>query len=304
MRRFVPLIVALTLVAGVTVGTSSEAGAAARDDLDAYRGLGTWVDVFDYVPAFQPNGGKPAVTTGSFDRMAKRGVKTVFLQAAQDDARSPGKTVDPKLLGRMLRAAHDADLRVVAWYLPRFVDVDADFRRVRGVLDFKSGDERFDGFALDIEANMSVPDHQARNAALVELSQRVREVARNTPVGAIVLEPVFLEVVSTNFWPNFPWRQLKSLYDVWLPMSYWTNRNSDSGYKDGFRYTDENIRRLRNNLDDKGAPVHAIGGIADTALAKDYAGFLRAVKQDGAMGWSIYDYSTTVSTAWPRLRKG
>jgi hypothetical protein len=297
VRRLVPLLLTLALVT-VWSGTAT----ADRDDLDAYEGLGTWVDVFDYVPAFA--GDTPGVTTRSFDDMARLGVKTVYFQAAQDDERSPGDTIDPKLLGRMLRAAHDADLRVVAWYLPRFADVDADFRRVRALLRFESGGERFDGFALDIEFNRAVPDTAARNAALVDLSERVRRLADDRPLGAIVLEPVFLEVVSTQFWPEFPWRQLSSLYDVWLPMSYWTNRNSDSGYKEGFKYTDENIRRVRNNLDDEDAAVHAIGGIADTAAAKDYEGFLRAVKKEDAIGWSIYDYNTTVSSAWPRLRSG
>jgi hypothetical protein len=298
MRRLPALVIAIVLV---VAGWGGTAAAADRNDLDAYRGLGTWVDVLDYVPAFQQNGRKPAVTTGTFDRMAGRGVKTVYLQGAEDDARSPGNTVDRKLLGRMLRAAHDADLRVVAWYLPRFADVDADFRRARALLDFKSDGQRFDGLALDIEANKSVPDLGTRNTALLELSQRVRERAGNRVVGAIVLEPVFLEAVSTNFWPAFPWRQLKPLYDVWLPMSYWTNRNVESGYREGFRYTDENIRRLRNNLGDEKAPVHAIGGIGDAAQTKDYEGFVRAAKKDHAIGWSIYDYSTTARSAWRRL---
>jgi hypothetical protein len=301
MRRLPPLVMGIALV---VAAWSDAAFAVDRDDLDAYRGLGTWVDVYDYVPAFQNAGNLPAVTAGSFDDMARLGVKTVYLQAAHDDERSPGNTIEPRLLGRMLRAAHDADLRVVAWYLPRFVDVRADLRRVGALLEFKANGEQFDGVALDIEANRAVPDTGERNAALVDLSERIREAAGDRPVGAIVLEPVLLEVVNTDFWPEFPWRKLAPLYDLWLPMSYWTNRNSDSGYKEGFKYTDENIRRLRNNLDDKEAPVHAVGGIADTAVAKDYEGFLRAVKKEDAIGWSIYDYNTTVSSAWPRLRKG
>jgi hypothetical protein len=299
MRRLPPLVIAIVLL---VAAWGSAAFAADRDDLEAYRGLGTWVDVFDYVPAFQAAGSRPSVTTRNFDDMARLGVKTVYLQAAQDDERSPGNTVDRKLLARMLRAAHDADLRVVAWYLPRFVDVQADLRRVRALLDFKANGEEFDGFALDVEANRTVPDVDERNDALVDLSKRIRDHAGDRPVGAIVLEPVLLEVVNADFWPEFPWRKLASLYDVWLPMSYWTNRNSESAYKEGFKYTDENIRRVRNNLDDKDAPVHAIGGIADTAAQRDYEGFLRAVKKDDAIGWSVYDYNTTVSSAWPRLR--
>jgi hypothetical protein len=300
VRRIPPLVVAVALAIAVWPATAR----ADRSDVDVYRGLGTWVDVFDYVPEFQDAGEEPAVTTRSFDDMARLGVKTVYLQAAQDDTRSPGNTINSKLLGRMLRAAHDADLRVVAWYLPRFGDIDADFRRVRALLDFSANDERFDGFALDIEWNRSVLDHAERNAALLDLSRRVRKLAGDRPLGAIVLEPVFLEVVNAAFWPNFPWRRMADLYDVWLPMSYWTNRSADSGYNEGFRYTDENIRRLRNNLDDKDAPVHAIGGIAESARAKDYSGFVRAARERHAIGWSIYDFSSTASSAWPRLRGG
>ncbi len=296
-----PLVIAIALVVALCGG---EASAADRDDIGPYHGLGTWVDVFDYVPAFQRRGDEPPVTTASFRDMARLGVETVYLQGAQADERSPGDTIDPKLLGRMLRAAHDADLRVVAWYLPQFVDVNADFRRLRALMTFKSNGEQFDGLAVDIEYNRGVPDVDERNTALVDLSRRVRRAAGDRPVGAIVLEPVFLEVVSPDFWPEFPWRRLASLYDAWLPMSYWTNRSADSGYKDGFKYTDENIRRLRSNLGDKNAPVHAIGGVADTAAINDYAGFLRAVERDDAIGWSIYDYNTTASSAWPRLRKG
>jgi hypothetical protein len=298
MRRLIPLIVAVASIIPAWAGTA----AADRRDLDVYRGLGTWIDVYDYVPEFQDAGAEPAVTTGSFDDMARLGVKTVYLQAAQDDARSPGNTIDSKLLGRMLRAAHAARLRVVAWYLPRFGDVDADFRRIRALFDFRANGQRFDGFAVDIEWNRSVVDHLERNAALLELSRRVRKLAGDRPLGAIVLEPVFLEVVNTAFWPEFPWRRMADLYDVWLPMSYWTNRNADSGYKDGFRYTEENIRRLRNNLNDKDVPVHAIGGIADSAQANEYAGFVRAARAGDAVGWSVYDFSTTSSSAWPRLR--
>ncbi|HMF83175.1 MAG TPA: hypothetical protein VKI01_07865 [Acidimicrobiia bacterium] len=301
MRRLPPLMVAITLVVALWGG---DAFAADRRDLSAYRGLGTWVDVFDYVPAFQRAGDTPAVTTASFDDMARLGVKTVYLQAAQDDERSPGDTIDPKLLGRMLQAAHKADLRVVAWYLPHFSDVNADLRRLRALMSFKSNGQQFDGVAVDIEYNRDVTDTNDRNTALIDLSRRLRRAADDRPVGAIVLEPVFLEVVSPDYWPQFPWRRLSSLYDVWLPTSYWTNRSADSGYKEGFKYTDENIRGLRENLGDKNAPVHAVGGIADSALPKDEAGFLRAAKKDRAIGWSMYDYNTTVSSAWPTLRKG
>jgi hypothetical protein len=303
MRRLPALIVTFALAIPAWVGIAGAApNAVKRNDIGAYRGLGTWVDVYEYVPALQAGGRKPPVTPSAIDTMKSRGVKTLYLQAAQDDTRTPGATVTPKLIRQFLQRAHEADIRVVAWYLPHFDDINADLRHIRGLLDFRSGGERFDGLALDIEFRGDLPDPNARNAALVDLSQRVRALARDRPIGAIVLEPVLLEVVNADFWPDFPWRKIADLYDVWLPLSYWTNRNTGSGFRDSFRYTDENIRRLRANLGKADAPVHAVGGIGDKATAQDYVGFVRAARAQKAIGRSIYNYSVTARNAWSRLR--
>lgn len=298
MRRLPPLVIALALVLALW---DNAAVASDRRDLAAYRGLGTWVDVYEYVPALQKAHRKPPVTPSDVDKMKDHGVKTLYLQSAQDDSRTPGATITPKLLGQFLQRAHDAGLRVVAWYLPHFDDLDADLRHIRGLLDFRSGGERFDGVALDIEFRGDVSDAAARSDALVDLSRRVRQLARNRPIGAIVLEPVLLEVVNANFWPDFPWRRIAGLYDVWLPMSYWTNRTAGSVYRDSFRYTDENIRRLRANLGQSDAPVHAIGGLGNAASIQDYAGFVRAARAQRAIGWSIYNYGVTPRNAWSRV---
>ncbi|HMF04511.1 MAG TPA: hypothetical protein VKH17_06820 [Acidimicrobiia bacterium] len=298
MRRLPPLVIALALVLALW---DNAAVATDRRDLAAYQGLGTWVDVYEYVPALQKAHRKPPVTPSDVDKMKDHGVKTLYLQSAQDDSRTPGATVTPKLLGQFLQRAHDAGLRVVAWYLPHFDDLDADLRHIRGLLDFRSGGERFDGVALDIEFRGDVSDAAVRSDALVDLSRRVRQLARNRPIGAIVLEPVLLEVVNANFWPDFPWRRIAGLYDVWLPMSYWTNRTAGSVYRDSFRYTDENIRRLRANLGQSDAPVHAIGGLGNAASIQDYAGFVRAARAQRAIGWSIYNYGVTPRNAWSRV---
>lgn len=307
MRRFSSLLVALALVAGGVGACSSSSDDDDERDLPPralapYEGLGTWVDVYDYVPEFQEEGETPAVTPESVDDMAALGVRTLYLQAAQDDERSPDDTIDPDLLERFLRRAHRNDVAVVAWYLPRFADLDADLRRIRAIHRFRAGAERFDGLALDIEFTAAVPDVRARNDAVVELSERVRElVGDEEALAAIVLEPVLLEVVNPLLWPDFPWRRIQPHYDVWMPMSYWTNRLDDSGYRDGFAYTEENVRRLRNNLDDD-ALVHPIGGIGDAATTADYEGFVRASRDADAVGWSVYDFDTIPSSAWPRLR--
>jgi hypothetical protein len=310
--RWLGIVALVSVLLGLAVGEPARDASASRGtsamaekqaSTRAFRGLGTWVDVYDYGPRFQgPASPLPAVTPASVDDMARLGVKTVYLQAAQDDQRSEGTIVDRKLVGDILRRAHQHGVQVVAWYLPHFADVDRDMRYVEAMYKFRSKGERFDGIALDVEWTSDVKDTAKRNQALIDLSQRTRKLVTQVPLGAIVLEPVLIEDINSQYWPSFPWKKINSSFDVWLPMSYWTNRSESSGWKDGFRYTSENIRRVRSNLGDRNAVVHAIGGIADVANAGDYAGFVRASKGRRAIGWSIYDYVTTSSSAWTRLR--
>jgi hypothetical protein len=299
---FVAVVVALLVVA---TGVHADAArpAASRPGVAAFRGLGTWVDVYDYGPSFQGTpGGPPAVTAASVDDMAKLGVKTLYLQASQDDTRSEGTLVDRKLVGDILRRAHRRGVKVVAWYLPHFEDIDRDLRHIRAMYAFRAGGQRFDGIALDLEWTNDVKVPARRNRALVALTKRTRKAVTDVPLGAIVLEPVLLEDVNPAYWPNFPWKKLSPFVDVWLPMAYWTNRTDASGWNDGFRYTSENIRRVRTNVDNRDANVSVIGGIADQTKVVDTTGFVRAAKLRRAIGWSVYDYVTTSSSAWPRLR--
>ena len=53
-----------------------------------FTGLGAWVDVFEYVPAFLPAPGPPTVVPATVDDLAALGVHTLYLQAAIDDPRS------------------------------------------------------------------------------------------------------------------------------------------------------------------------------------------------------------------------
>ena len=269
--------------------------------ISAYRQLGTWVDVYDYAPAFGPASGAPALTPASVDKMAAAGIRTLYLQASIDSPRSTGILEAPTLLGAFLNRAHNKGMKVVAWYLPSFTDLEADLQRLRAMRDFRAGGQGFDGLAVDIEWTTGVPDTARRNAALIELSRRLR-AETDTAIAAIVLPPVLLEVVSQQYWPQFPWRSLAPYYDVWLPMAYWTDRTVASGYRDPQRYTSENITRIRANLGQPNAAVHVIGGIGGSSTAEQYRRFAAAARQGGAVGISLYDFRITEAAAWPLLR--
>ncbi len=270
---------------------------------DPYRGLGTWVDVFDYSPPYA--GQFPAVDPSTVSEMADAKISTVYLQAARLDDRSPTGLEDRWLLADFLLSSHNHGIAVVAWYLPRFGDDSLDLDRVGWLADFEVLGHRFDGVALDIEWTGDGIDHETRSSRLVDLSRRIAAAHPDLPVGAIVPPPVQMEVVNTAFWPDFPWRQIEPFYDVWLPMSYWSLRLDSSGYGDGYTYHEESVRRLRANLGDPEALVHGIGGIGGVdgiddasnpreplAILPEVENFGRALRDTGSIGGSLYDWAT------------
>ncbi|MEZ5167410.1 MAG: hypothetical protein R2695_13320 [Acidimicrobiales bacterium] len=276
-----------------------------------YEGYGTWVDVFDFDPAY----GSAPIGADDLAEMADLGVTTLYLQAARLDERTPDGLVDPWRLTDLLLAAHAEGIRVVAWYLPRFGDGPEDLDRVSAMARFAVLGHRFDGIALDIEwIGDGVPD-DVRSARLVALSAGIRAVVGDDPLGAIVPPPVQTEVLNPQFWPGFPWGDLAPLYQVWLPMSYWSFRTDESGYGDGYAYHEESVRRLRADLGDPDALVHGIGGIGGVAVlpadgtvdgepvatVAELERFADALRDTGSIGGSIYDWNTLEPAARRRL---
>jgi hypothetical protein len=260
--------------------------------LTPYVGMGTWVDVYDWTNTY--TNGKPATTVADVDRMADLGVQTLYIQASKHDA--PQDLADPELLLPLLRRAKERNLRVVAWYLPTLVDPQRDLDRMLAIARLPD----VDSVAVDIEAR-NVSDVNDRNRRLVQYSQALRQALPGRTIGAIVLPPVVLEVVNPNYWPNFPYKEIAPFYDVWQTMGYWTNRKADSGYRDAYRYTKENVDRLRNNVGKADLPVHPIGGLGEATSANDVEHFRQAAVDTRSIGGSLYDWRTTKGDCWPGM---
>jgi hypothetical protein len=270
---------------------------------DAYAGYGTWIDVYDFAPEFAGNAG-PSLAPAVVDEMAADGIQTIYVQTGQLDERSPQPLIDPAVLGQFLVRAQRAGMKVVGWYLPRLDDIDADMAHLRAISDFEVLGHRFDGVAVDIEWTDSIADHERRSDALVGLSEQLREETDGDPLGAIVLPPLQIEVVNTRKWPDFPWKRLEPLYDVWLPMAYWTERKPESGLRNARTYSRENISRIRENLDDPDALVHVIGGLGSDVTAPQVTQFVDALNDMDAIGGSMYDWNTLPREHNPALSMG
>jgi hypothetical protein len=188
-------------------------------------------------------------------------------------------------------------LRVVAWYLPTFEDPQRDMGRLMAAsrLDV-------DALAVDIES-LRFKDVGERNRRLVEISTNLRAALPDVALAAIPFPPVAMDVINPRLWPDFPWAALAPLYDLWMPMSYQTERKPESGYRDAYRYMAENIDRTRAHLGNAGAPIHAIGGIADRTTLDDVEGIYRAALERHVIGGSLYDWRTTGPDLWGSLAR-
>ena len=259
----------------------------------AYGGLGAWIDVYDWSRTFTR--GQPHTSPDDVDRMADLGVQTLYIQASKDD--SPTDVLEADLLEAYLKRAKARRMRVVAWYLPTLVDPQRDLSRLVAI----SALPQVDSLAVDIESR-DVPGVAERNRRLVNLSTALRQALPGRTVAAIVLPPVTLDLLSPGYWPSFPYRALAPSYDVWLTMGYWTFRPAGTPYRDAYRYTKENVERLRSHLGLPQVPVHPIGGIGDRTSAADVEGFRRAVVETGSVGASLYDWRTTRGDVRPALQ--
>jgi hypothetical protein len=277
------------------------AEAAPARGVEAYAGLGAWIDVFDFAPEYQRAGTDPPLTPSAVSAMSSHGVSTLYLQAARNDQPATGGVVAPELLGGFLREAHAAGLQVVAWYSPGFSDPAADLQRIEAIHAFNDDGHSFDGVALDIEETAAVTDHEDRTRALMEISDGARAIVGDDALGAIVLPPVLLEEVNPELWGGFPWAELSERYDVFLPMSYWTFRTESSGWRDARRYTTANVERLRD-LVGQDTPIHVIGGVGTESREADYRSFTSAVRATAPFGASFFDFLSTSTAGWLELQ--
>jgi hypothetical protein len=283
------------LAAGLALAVLGGIRAAASDadttpSVLGYRGLGTWVDIYDTTLWDDP---ATAVQTMQAD-----GIRTIYLESSNY---SHTAIVFPLRLGQFIDAAHQAGMRVVAWYLPSLAHVKADFQKSMAAISYRSSaGGGIDSFALDIESRV-VADPTVRTTRLLDLSQRIRDaVGAKYPLGAITPNAVSL-AKPTTYWPDFPYASLTQYYNVFLPMCY--SGTVAQGAQAVHDYAANCAGLVRTGTGDPTVAIHEIGGVADNLDAAEIEGFVHAVREYGLMGGSLYDFLTTNDpAAWDELR--
>lgn len=277
----------VAIAAPVRISTPTPTPAV--DRVAPFRGLGSWIDVFDHTD--DPNSVVPLVRA-----MADRGVRVLYLETARFT--SPTDIHFPNALAAALDEAKARGMRVVAWYPPAFDDMERDLRRSVVAASYVSpGGNRFNAFAADIEYETGVPDPGERSRRAVEYSTRLRQrLGSAYPLSAIVIPPTSLER-NPQRWPAFPWAELSGLYDVFMPMNYWTaNQRHPAGAKD---LTSRNVSEVRRLT---GKPVHIIGGLGADADEPQVVAYTQAALEAGSIGGGLYDFQTTRPEVWDELQ--
>lgn len=253
-----------------------------------FRGLGSWIDVFDHTD-------DPATVLPLVRAMAQRGVQTLYLETARYTSATDIQF--PTALGAAVDEAKRLGMNVVAWYPPGFADLERDVRRSLAAVRYVSpAGHRFDAFGADIEYTAALPDHAERSRRTVEYSRRLREGAGGSyPMSAIVIPPTALEYNPTR-WPGFPWAEIKDAYDVFMPMNYWTGRGKNPST--AAEQTRQNVDAIRSLT---GRPVHIIGGLGADADEAQVAAYVASAIESGSLGGGLYDFNTTRAEVWDEL---
>jgi hypothetical protein len=267
-------------------------GALAANQVSPFRGSGAWIDVYDPQLLAQPQ--------LVVDTLAREGVRTLYLETANYKQGARVDIVYPLATAALIDAAHARNLRVVAWYLPSLGKPRRDLRRSLAAIRFAtSTGQRFDAFALDIEANLVRP-LSVRNRVMLRLSRSIRRrVGPTYPLAAIVPDNRSTTLLN-GLWPFFPYAAVARIYDVFLPMSYSSARGRGAGYV--YRYTRDNIAFIRQQTGKFGVPVHVIGGLANRLSAAESGAFVAAARDEGAVGASFYDLRLSGPEDWAALR--
>jgi hypothetical protein len=249
------LIAGLAVLIGLAMAALAPSRASAAP-LVAYRGLGTWVDIYDAQAWNDP--------AAAVKDMASHGVRTLYLETSNYHwAVAINK---PAAMAAFILQCHARHMRVVAWYVPGFQDLAKDNARSMAAIHYRTADgQQFDSFALDIEASL-VKTPSTRSARVKTLSAKIRTaVGTSYPLGGIIPSPAGMKI-NSSYWPGFPYKAVAGVYDVIVPMGYYTYHGD--GYSQAYSETLENVR---------------------------------IVRETGCLGGSMYDWSTTGAADWRAL---
>ena len=287
------LIAGLTVLVGLAMAAARpQVAAAGSASVSAYRGLGTWVDMYDAAAWNDP--------AAAVADMALHGVRTLYIETANYHNPATASLFKPAALAVFIQECHARKMKIVAWYLPGFKDLDKDYKRSMAAIDFRTSDgQKFDSFALDIE-DSHVKPASTRSARLKTLSARIREAVGN-------------ELSPRRHHPVAGRHEDQRELLAGLPLQG-RRRRLRRDRADGLLHLSR--RRLRARLQrDPREREHRARADRPTddphprdrrrsrtsRRAARPLGYVRALRETGCLGGSMYDWATTNDADWRPL---
>jgi hypothetical protein len=233
--------------------------------LSTVRGKGLWATPF---------GTSPVDTAGLVAQARRTGVRSIWIRTGGSRQGYYGNQFLPALV----RQAHAAGMRVIAWDFPFLSDPVADAHRAE--LALASG---IDGFSPDVET-AAEGTHLTTRRLRLYLSL-VRRYAGTRPVVATVPRP-------SSARRTFPYAVFPPYADVFAPMVYWSCQEPGA-------LVQESLSKLGRLLPvapvGQGYDMGSEGGRRGTPSARETLRFLDAARRGGAVGASLW----TVEEAGP-----
>ena len=195
-------------------------------------------------------------------------------------------------LDALVPLAHAHGISVIAWGFPYLWDPAGDAQWTARILAWRAPDgQRVDGFSADIEESTEGVMLSAERAAVyLEL---VRQAAGDRLVVATVYPPT-----DSNWDGGYPYRAMAPYIDAFAPMVYWECTDPGS-------VATSDVARLSTLR-----PVHVIGqafNFADSGgrtvspSGAEISEFLRAGRQEGAVGASFWVWQEATPGEWNAL---
>ena len=249
-------LLALAVVLLAVLAPASSGGARIHSPPQPVSGLGTWVDIYSAEWA------DPEAAVAAMARARRPDSLPRDGQLQPRRARLPAER-----RGALHRRRARGGVQVVAWYLPSFLNVKIDARKALGAIRFRSATgQRFNGFALDIEAT-KVRSLTLRNHRLLFLSARLRHAvprryhARRDH--ALAGRDVALLLARASRTARSPTTTRRSCR--------WRTRRcaTSTPGRGRARSWRRPSRTIRNASGDPKFPIHIIGGLSGSMGAKD-----------------------------------
>src|SRR5439155_26310108 len=95
----------------------------------------------------------------------------------------------------------------------------------------------------------------------------------------------------------FPYSLLYWIYDDFLPMAYFSYRAHGTAP----RYVERSVEIIRARTGDPHAAIHVVGGISQRTGPAEARGFVQAVRGCRTLGFSLYDFAGTSTSAFRTL---